>query len=46
MCPSALSILGPGGEGAGVKPGPKLTWTGGDVRAKFHQGRCRGLDFH
>jgi len=23
-----------------------LPWTGGDVSAKFHQDRCRGLDFH
>jgi len=49
MCPSAFRVSsppGPGGEGVGIKPGPKPPWKCGDVWAKFHQERCRGLDFH
>jgi len=49
MCPSAFSVLGPpgpGGWGRGSYLHQNLPWTGGDVRAKFHQDWCRGLDFH
>jgi len=52
MCPSAFRVSGPlaqGGEGAGVNTSLKpsfLPWTGGDMRAKFYQDPCRGLDFN
>jgi len=49
MSPSAFSILGPpgpGGQGRGSNLDQNLPWTGGDVCAKFHQDRCRGLEFH
>jgi len=47
MCPSAISILGPPGPGGrGSNLHQNLPWTGGDICAKFHYDRCRGLDFH
>jgi len=48
MFPSALSVLGspgPDGRGQGSNLHENLPWTGGDVGAKFHPDRCRGLDF-
>jgi len=41
MRPSALEVRGPGS-----KLHQNLPWTGGDVRAKFNQNLCRGMDFH
>jgi len=49
MCPSAFRISsppGPGWRGRGSNLHQNLPWTGGDVCAKFHHYRCRGLDFH
>jgi len=52
MCPSAFRVSSPRGPGAqgvrewGSNLGQNLPWTGGDVCAKFHHDRCRGLDFH
>jgi len=41
------ALLGPGVGGVGGSNlHQNLPWTGGDVRGKFHQDRCRGLDFH
>jgi len=36
----------PTGEGEESNLHENLFWTGGDVSGKFHQDRCRGLDFH
>jgi len=49
MFSSAFSVLGPPrprGEGEGSNLHQNLSWTGGDVGAKFHQDQFRGLDFH
>jgi len=49
MCPSAFRVSSPqaqGGVGGGSNLHQNLSWTSGDVRGKFHQDRCRGMDFH
>jgi len=50
MCSSALRVSSPpdaqGVRGRGSNLDQNLPWTGGDVCAKIHQDRCRGLDFH
>jgi len=48
LCPSGFRVSGPPGPGVGGGSNlhRNLPWTGGDVRAKFHQDWYRGLDFH
>jgi len=49
MCLSALSVLGSQAQGERVGAlnlHQNVQWIGGDVRAKFHQDQCKGLDFH
>jgi len=48
MCPSAFRVSGTqvyGLKGLGSKLHQSLPWTGRDVRTKFYQDLCRGLDF-
>jgi len=47
MCPSAFRVSSPQTQrGRGSNQHQNLPWTHGDVRGKFHQDSCRGLDFH
>jgi len=48
LCPSGFRDSGPQAQGweGGSNLHQNLPWTGRNVRVKFHQDRCRGLDFH